>query len=176
MKPVVLIPEPVLSTIAAPVTNFDASLATLVAHMKKTLLATDNPKGVGLAAPQIGESLRLFITKPTEKAKIRVFINPQIIKLSEKLDSDTNTKMEGCLSIPNVWGNVQRATSLTLQYQDLQGETHEEHFRGFLATIIQHETDHINGILFTRRVVEQQGKLFQVIKKDNKEELEEIPL
>lgn len=180
MKPIVHVPKPVLTTPAEKITAFDDKLARLIRDMHETLLATVNPKGVGLAATQIGVGVRLFITKPNAKAKIRTFINPEIIKKSDELTQgvpERSNKLEGCLSIPNVWGNVHRASTLTLRYQDEKGVTHQEEFSGFLATIIQHETDHINGILFTQRVLEQNEKLFQVATGDDGEELlEEIKI
>jgi peptide deformylase len=180
MKPIVHVPHDVLVTPAKRVTSFDDKLAKLIRDMEDTLISTVNPKGVGLAATQVGIGLRIFLTKPTAKAKIRAFINPEILAKSDTMTDgvpERNNKLEGCLSIPNVWGNVHRATSLTLRYQDENGNVHEEEFSGFLATIIQHETDHINGILFTQRVLEQKEKLFQVVEdKDGSEVLEEIPL
>lgn len=178
MKPIVVSPDPVLTTPARAVTAFDRRLAKLVRDMKAALRATKNPKGVGLAAPQIGESWRVFITKPTDE--IRVFINPEIIGTSEsKTDGvpERKNKLEGCLSIPHIWGRVRRAASLTLRYQDEQGGMHEEKFSGFLATIIQHETDHTNGILYVQRVLEQKGTLYKTaLDKNGKEILEEITL
>ncbi len=180
MKPIVKVPHDVLVTPAREVTSFDKKLALLISDMKRTLLATTNPKGVGLAATQVGVAQKVFITKPTAKAPIRAFINPEIISRSEKQTEgvpERDNPLEGCLSIPQIWGEVKRAESLTLRYQDEQGVSHEETFKGFLATIIQHETDHVNGILFTQRVLEQKGKLYHPVKnKDGKEELEEILL
>ncbi len=178
MKPIVYVPHPVLTTPAKTVTRFDKKLSTLVAHMKETLVHATNPKGVGLAAPQIGEPWRVFLTRPTEKGNIRVFINPEIIAASKTLTDgvpDRKNPMEGCLSIPKIWGEVKRNTSLTLRFQDENGAYHEEKCTKFLATIIQHETDHTNGILFTQRVLEQKGKLYQVtVDKAGKEVLEHI--
>lgn len=178
MKPIIHVPQPVLTTPAKTVTSFDKRLIKLIRDMKTTLLASHNPKGVGLAAPQIGEPYRVFLTKPKEE--IRAFINPEIVKKSHDLTDgvpERENKFEGCLSIPKIWGKVHRATTLTLRYQDESGKTHEEQFDGFLATIIQHETDHINGILFTQRVLEQKGKVYQAVKdKEGKEILEEISL
>lgn len=175
---IVKVPQPVLTTPAKPVINFDKKLQKIVAEMKSTLIATRNPKGVGLAAPQIGISSRIFITRPTEKSPIRVFINPKIISESNKTTDgvpDRENKLEGCLSIPKIWGKIHRNLSLTLAYQDKEGKIHEEKFTGFIATIIQHETDHVNGILFTQRVLEQKGKLYQSEIDDNgKENLNEI--
>lgn len=181
MKPaIVSVPHPVLSTPAKRVTAFDKKLMDLVRTMTETLLFTVNPKGVGLAAPQIGVGSQVFITKPNTTSTVRVFINPTIIDRDPSVTDgvpERGNKLEGCLSIPNVWGKVKRTTKLRLRYQDISGETHEEEFSGFLATIIQHETDHVNGILFTQRVLEQKGKLYQVGKDDEgKEELQEITI
>lgn len=176
----VTVPNTVLTTKAKPVLTFDKKLDVLISDMKTTLKETVNPKGVGLAAPQIGVSLQVFITRPTEKSEIRVFINPEIQKKSETITDgvpERDNKLEGCLSIPKIWGRVKRATALTLQYQDEKGETHVEDFNGFLATIIQHETDHLNGTLFTHRVLEQKGKFYEATVDENgKEVLDEVEL
>jgi len=187
MKPIVVLPNPILTTSAKMVTVFDKKLALLVTDMKNSLIATRNPKGVGLAAPQIGQPWRVFVTRPKVTDSIRVFINPKIVHTSSILTdgiAERDNKLEGCLSIPKIWGMVKRATSLTLTYQDEAGKAHEEKFGGFLATIIQHETDHVNGILFTHRVLEQKdlpagrhGKLYQAGQDETgKEILEEITL
>ncbi len=180
MKPIVHVPNLILTASAQTVTTFDRKLNKLIEDMKATLRATVNPKGVGLAATQVGVGLRIFLTRPTEKTKIRVFINPEIIKKSDELTDgipERGNKLEGCLSIPNIWGKVRRTSSVTLRYQDETGQVRQEEFSGFLATIIQHETDHVNGILFTQRVLEQKEKLYQVASDDNgKEILEEIKL
>jgi peptide deformylase len=179
-KPLVSIPDPVLTTPAKKITRFDRKLEILVADMTQTLNAARNPRGVGLAAPQIGEPWQVFLIKPTEKSPVRTFINPQILeKTGEKTNPDDgeDKKLEGCLSIPRIWGKVKRAQKVTLLFQDMQGETHEEIFEGFPAVIIQHETDHLNGTLFTHRVVEQHGVLYESVKEKNgKEVLEEITI
>lgn len=176
MKTIVRVPNTILTSGSKPVTRFDRRLHQLINEMKETLIAARSPKGVGLAAPQIGQNWRVFLTRPKESDRIRVFINPEIItKISES--SHPDNKLEGCLSIPGIWGQVKRAPLLTLHYQDETGTVHTENCKGFFATIIQHETDHINGILFTHRVLEQKEKLFQTTKdKDGKELLEEISL
>lgn len=177
---IVSVPNSVLSTPAKRVTSFDKKLMDLVKLMTDTLLITVNPKGVGLAAPQIGVGMRVFITKPNPSSSIRVFINPEILTQDKAVTDgvpERGNKLEGCLSIPNVWGKVKRTTKLTLRYHDTAGQVHEEEFSGFIATIIQHETDHVNGILFTQRVLEQKGKLYQVGKdEEGKEELQEITI
>lgn len=178
MKPIVTSPNPVLTAPAKTVTSFDKRLGKLVRDMKATLRTTKNPKGVGLAGPQIGESLRIFVIRPRDADPVRVFINPDIIVASEdKTDGvpERDNKLEGCLSIPKIWGKVKRSSTLTLRYQDETGTPHEEKFSGFPATIIQHETDHTNGILFVQRVLEQKGKLYEAVKDENgKEVLDEV--
>ncbi len=178
MQPIVHIPHLALTSPAKPVTKFDKKLTKLIADMKQALKATKNPKGVGLAATQVGQPYRVFITRPKENEPMRVFINPEIIFTSDDASSEEKgerKKLEGCLSIPGVWGNVRRAPRVTLQYQDEAGVAHKESFSGFMATIIQHETDHVNGILFTKRVLEQKGKLYEAARdEEGKEILQEI--
>lgn len=180
MKPIVRAPHPVLTAPAKTVTAFDKRLGRLIANLKSTLLVTKNPKGVGLAAPQVGEPWRVFVTRPRESDPIRVFINPEITKVSDEVTDgvpERGNKLEGCLSIPTVWGRVIRSKTVTLTYQDEAGKPHTESLSGFLATIIQHETDHTKGILFTHRVLEQKGKLYHTTKDtDGKEILEEMEL
>ncbi len=180
MKHIVTIPNTILSTPARPVTFFDKRLARLIREIKETLISTKNPKGVGLAAPQIGEPFRVFAMRPTIRDPIRIFINPEILELlKERTDGvpGREHKLEGCLSIPRIWGKVKRAASLKLAFQDETGQRRTEEFHGFPATIIQHETDHVNGILFTQRVLEQKGTLYQTAKDaEGKEVLKEIEL
>lgn len=180
MKSIIHVPNDVLTTPAQPITSFDTSTKKLVATMKTTLLATHNPKGVGLAAVQIGELYRVFVTKPRENSPVRAFINPEITKSSRELTDgvpERENKLEGCLSIPGIWGRVRRAARITLRYRDEMGKSHEESFEGFLATIIQHETDHVNGVLYTQRVLEQKAKLYKTAKdSDGREILEEVSL
>jgi len=180
MKSIIQLPNPILTTPAKNVSSFDKKLHAQIAEMKKILVSAKDPKGVGLAGPQVGFPYRMFLTKPTEKNDIRVFINPEILTLSKETTEgipQQEKKLEGCLSIPKIWGRVKRHQALTLRYQDEAGNVQEEEFSGFLATIIQHETDHINGILFTHRIIEQKGKFYQTtIDENGKEILEEFKL
>ena len=178
MKPIVRIPEPVLTTPTKPVIVFDKKLACIISDMKTTLLHATNPKGVGLAATQIGIPLAIFLTRPKENDAIRVFINPTIVKSDASVaNADKKNQLEGCLSIPGVWGTVNRSPKLTLQYQDETGKNHEEEITGFLATIVQHEMDHLQGVLFTQRVLEQKNKFYQsTADEQGKEILEEVVL
>lgn len=181
---IVTAPNAVLSQIAQPVKKLDREILSLIEGMKEALLATSDPKGVGLAAPQVGKSLSLFIMKPWEKSPITVCIDPEIAwESNEKTEEgvpERKNKLEGCLSLPTVWGNVKRAKQVKLRYQTLPNfpdhlnlpnklQTQTKTFSGFAATIVQHEIDHLNGILFPKRVLEQKGKLYKS-KKDEKQE------
>lgn len=187
MLKIVTAPNPVLSSIAKPISKVDAFVIKLVEEMKTTLEKTIDPKGVGLAAPQVGKPLRIFLAKPTDKSKILVFINPKITKQSSEKDyvkrpkkdvsKKASKKLEGCLSLPTIWGPVLRASSLTLTFLDEQGKSHIKPFKNFMATIIQHETDHLNGVLFPKRVLEQKGTLYKSHKNEkNEDEFEEIEI
>lgn len=178
---IITVPNTVLTTFTKPVGKIDKKVGQIIETMKFDLENKENPKGVGLAAPQIGVSLRIFIIKPTENSKVSVFINPEIVKKSEalgaierpekgKISIRREKKLEGCLSIPNVWGYLKRPKTVTLRYLDEKGQKQEKEFSGFEATIVQHETDHINGILFTQRVLEQKQKLYQIEENEKGEE------
>lgn len=175
-------PDQVLNQIAKPVLKLDRKLLDFIAEMQDTLVALKEPKGVGLASAQVGRSLRLFITKPWEHSPFTVFINPEIIWISEEKTTGVpqrKNKFEGCLSIPDVWGTVHRAKKVKVRYQEPTINnrliTRTRTFSGFMATIIQHEIDHINGILFTSRVLEQKEKLYKLVKsKDGKETFEPL--
>ena len=154
--------------------------------MKFALNSAKDPIGVGLAAPQAGYSLRIFVIKPTEKSDIQVFINPKITANNSQLTNNELevgsqklgvTKLEGCLSLLNIWGDVIRETSISVSYLDENGKSHNRKFTGFISTIIQHEVDHLNGILFPKRVLEQKGKLYKSRKDEKNEDVfEEIEI
>ncbi len=137
--------------------------------MEKILVVQNDPPGVGLAANQVGLDQSIFIIRSTLKSKTKVFINPKILKTVFDKDSlyqkkpkgRKKVKLEGCLSIPRIWGPVKRSERIFLHYQDLTGKEHLKWFTGFEAIIIQHEVDHLNGIVFTQRAVEQKGQLFR---------------
>lgn len=193
MYTIVVTPNKVLLEKAKTVKQFDAKLKKIISEMEATLKATTDPVGVGLAAPQVGLSIRLFQMKPTEKSKVTTYINPEIVETSEEeeiphfTNSDTvenkkpqsskNKLLEGCLSIPDIWGNVTRKKEVTLSWQDAEGNKFQQLFTGFPAIIIQHEFDHLNGVLFTTHVMRQGEKLFKSHKnKDGEDEFDEIQL
>jgi peptide deformylase len=138
------IPNPVLKLVSEPVTAFDAALQTLVNDMLETMY--DAP-GIGLAAIQIGVAKRLLVidlAKEEETKAPMVFANPELISVSDEL----SIYEEGCLSIPDYYESVERPASIKIKYQDEKGETREMDADGLLATCLQHELDHLNGVLF----------------------------
>lgn len=136
----------VLRTKAMPVDAFDAELAALVEDMFGTMKAG---KGIGLAAPQVGLSKRLFVMQ-LDGDKPRVFINPEIVETSLEL----STYEEGCLSIPGVYSDLDRPAEIRIQAQNEKGRRFTIGAEGFLARVIQHELDHLDGVLFTDRMPE----------------------
>lgn len=179
MLEIVKAPNPILSQKAKNVAKVDKSILDFIKEMKIALDNSIDPVGVGLAASQVGKDLRIFIAKPTDKSKLHVFINPHILKTSEILPAKKSKvkKLEGCLSLPNIWGEVTRFNDVLLKFQDETGRSHKRKFSGFIATIIQHEIDHLNGILFTKRVLEQRGSLYKSEKDEKGEDVfEEIKI
>ena len=173
--------DPQLRTVAKPVNNANKKLLTLLRDMEETLDAQNDPEGLGLAAPQVGVFQRLFVLKPP-KSKLQVFINPEIFSLSKKTNdvvkmvngkrkTEPTPMMEGCLSLPHYYGPIQRAHSVTLKYYDIQPTTHnlilhKKTFTGFLAHIIQHEIDHLNGVFFIDHLLKTGRKLYQIKNKE----------
>lgn len=186
MLKIVTAPNTVLSQKAQPVKMINKEILNLIEEMKQTLFGTKDPIGVGLAAPQVGRSMRIFIAKPTPKSKILACINPKILGKSEQLKPLKRPKnsankragtLEGCLSLPTIWGTVLRSSSLTFSYTDENGRTHKRLCKDVMATIVQHEIDHLDGILFPKRVLEQKGKLYKSsTNEEGEDKFEEIEL
>lgn len=181
MYQIITTPHPTLKKEAKSIKRFDKKLQNTIEEMKRTLDATTDPEGVGLAAPQVNLSIKLFLAKPDPKGPTKIFVNPKILKQDKiiipKSKKTKNRLLEGCLSIPRIWGHVARSHSLTLQYQDETGKQFTEDFDGFISTVIQHELDHLNGILFTTRVLGQNNKLFKEVRDEKGEsEFEEIQI
>lgn len=135
--------EEVLRKKAEPVPEVNDEIRKLADDMLETMI---DANGVGLAGPQVGKSLRLFVAMSDDDVK-RVFINPQIIKTSEELCDYE----EGCLSIPQVYENIQRPARVTVQAINENGKPFTLEAEGLLARIIQHEYDHLDGILYIDR-------------------------
>jgi peptide deformylase len=154
LRRIVTLPEPVLRRKAHAVTRFDKNLQVLIDDMVETM--RDAP-GVGLAAPQVGLSERLIVIEYYERdedeekesapKKVWTIVNPEIIKASE----ETLMGVEGCLSIPNLVGEVERHAVVHVKGLNRHGKPLKIKAEGWLARIFQHEIDHLNGILFTDR-------------------------
>jgi peptide deformylase len=149
IRPILEVPDPRLKTVSTPVETFDNELRTLVADMFETMY--DAP-GIGLAAIQVGVPKRVLVIdlqeQEDEEGKPikapRVFINPEILDPS----AEQSLYNEGCLSVPDQYAEVERPASIRARWQDLDGKVHEEAMDGLMATCLQHEMDHLEGILF----------------------------
>lgn len=136
--------DPVLRSKASPVTNFDASLADLSRDMHETM---DAAPGVGLAAPQVGRPVRMFVFNDRD-GEVGTLCNPVITWMSD----ETEEMEEGCLSIPGQYYPVTRAVDIIVEAQTIEGIAFTAEAHGYLARIFQHETDHLDGILFIDRL------------------------
>lgn len=160
-------PHPFLNHKAKALQAWDKKTAKEVKEMAEILKRTIDPKGVGLAATQVGLDKRLFILLDEEKQTTRTFVNPEILIQGKKMLSQVyrikkDRWLEGCLSIPKIWGFVDRPYEITLQYQE--GERLNkvvETFTDVQAAYVQHEIDHLDGILFTDRIRQQNGQLLR---------------
>ena len=154
------LPDPRLKEIAAPVEKFDDKLRGFIDDLEQTRL--HGPAAVGIAAPQVGRAQRIVIIdcsttrKPVPNHGRLVLINPEITEWD-----GFELGREGCLSVPDYTGNVIRAERIRLSAQDLAGESHEYAMEGFEARALQHEVDHLDGILFVDRLVSRRTDLFQ---------------
>jgi peptide deformylase len=162
LREILILPDKRLRKVSEPVKNIDAALRKLVDDMFETMY--DAP-GIGLAAIQIGASKRVVtmdLAKKEEPKNPQVFINPEIVWSS----GEKSTYEEGCLSIPETYEEVERPAQVKVKYLDLEGETHEIEANGLLATCLQHEVDHLNGILFIDHI--SRLKRDRIIKKFTK--------
>jgi peptide deformylase len=164
IREILEVPDSRLKTVSAPVDSFDEDLKTLVADMFETMYAAH---GIGLAAIQVGVPRRVLVidlqpededAEPEEctehgghshthrplKKEPRVFVNPEILDPAAEL----NTYQEGCLSVPEIYAEVERPKTCRVRWQDLDGNVHEEAMEGLMAVCIQHEMDHLEGVLF----------------------------
>ncbi|HWL03360.1 MAG TPA: peptide deformylase [Xanthobacteraceae bacterium] len=144
LRDIIILPDKRLRQVCEPVKEIDAGVKTLVEDMFETMY--DAP-GIGLAAIQVAVPLRVVtmdLAKKDDPPEPRVFINPEIVWSSEEKASYE----EGCLSIPDYYEEVERPAAVRATYLDLDGRAHEIEATGLLATCLQHEIDHLNGVLF----------------------------
>lgn len=163
IREIIEAPDPLLKQVSRPVETFDDELKTLVADMFETMYEAP---GIGLAAVQVGVPLRVLVidlqpedpdaepevcdhgghehTHQPHKLEPRVFINPEVLEASE----EHSIYNEGCLSVPEIYAEVERPARIRARWQDLDGKVHEEEMDGLMATCLQHEMDHLEGVLF----------------------------
>ena len=162
IKPLIILPDPLLRKVSAPVATVNDAVRRLADDMLETMY--DAP-GIGLAAIQIGEPLRMLTIdlsgEDDEKAP-RVFMNPEILSASDA----RSIYEEGCLSIPDYYAEVERPATVTVRFLGLDGKMHEEEATGLLATCLQHEIDHLNGVLFIDHISKLKREM--VVKKFTK--------
>jgi peptide deformylase len=149
LMPIIEVPDPRLKTVSTPVDTVDDALRDLIGDMFDTMY---HAPGIGLAAIQVGVPKRVIVMDLQEKEdeegkpirEPRVFINPEIVDPSE----EQNVYTEGCLSVPDQYADVERPATCRVKWLDENGQAHDEVFTGLLATCIQHEMDHLEGIVF----------------------------
>lgn len=144
IKPLIILPDPLLREVSKPVERVDDTLRRLADDMLETMY--DAP-GIGLAAIQIGLPMRLLVidlAKEDDEPAPYVFVNPEILESSD----ERSVYEEGCLSIPEYYAEVERPASVRVKYVDRDGKEQEIQAEGLMATCLQHEIDHLNGVLF----------------------------
>ncbi|MEE2997108.1 MAG: peptide deformylase [Pseudomonadota bacterium] len=148
LLPIITAPDPRLKKVAEPVETVDDDVRRLMDDMLQTMYAAP---GVGLAAPQVGISKRVVVvdvSRPDENSSPMQMVNPEIINSSNVF----SVFQEGCLSLPEHFADVKRPDSVRVRYLDYENETRERDLDGFLATCIQHEIDHLDGVLFVDHI------------------------
>jgi peptide deformylase len=162
LRDIIKLPDKRLRLVSDPVKTVDADLRALIDDMFETMYEAP---GVGLAAVQVGVPKRIVTVdtaKKDEPKQPQIFINPEVVWTSD----EKATYEEGCLSIPEYYEEVERPAQVKVKFLDLDGETHEVEANGLLATVLQHEIDHTNGILFIDHI--SKLKRDRVIKKFTK--------
>jgi peptide deformylase len=148
-------PDPLLKKKAAAVTKIDGELRALARDMVETMYEGD---GVGLAAPQVAVSKQMIVVSPNAKrGEERILLNPQIVKFS----FEEATDVEGCLSVPGISVQVRRPLHIIFKALDLKGQTIEEEVSDFPARVIQHEIDHLNGVLIISHATVDERAAFE---------------
>jgi peptide deformylase len=148
LRPIVLYPDSRLKLKSKPVTQFGPELKELAADMTETMR---NANGVGLAAIQIGEAIRMMVMDERydqeDKGESLVMVNPEVLE-----EEGSETIEEGCLSIPDVREEIERSFKVKVEFQNLEGKEQTSEFQGLLARCVLHEIDHMNGQLFIQKV------------------------
>ncbi len=156
MRPVLTYPDPILAKTAAEIETVTPEIRQLAEDMLETMY---HKEGLGLAAPQVGESCRLIVvdvTGPDKREEPLVFVNPRIVEAQGQVESS-----EGCLSVMNYRSKIQRAERVRLQALNLDGQPVEVEVDGMLAICLQHELDHLDGVLFIDKISRLKRSLYE---------------
>jgi peptide deformylase len=140
--------NPILRAVSTEVKTFNPELKSFAKQMKEAMIKA---KGLGIAAPQVGKNIRIFIVTlnyGSENEMMIYMVNPKILSKS----TETEVAEEGCLSLPGVYGNVERSIIVSVEFYNLDGARQEMELEGLNARVVQHENDHIDGILFTDKL------------------------
>lgn len=166
---ILTLPNPILKKRAKGVNPADPKIQELTSQMKEFLARGNNGKslGVGLAAPQIGQSVQIIIVYSKASRHYLPMLNPQILWHSKRTRlgiPNSKNPFEGCLSVPGIWGKVRRHSVIKVLYQTPKSTKVIRKFRGFTGVVVQHEIDHLEGVLFIDRVIKQDGQLYKLRK------------
>jgi peptide deformylase len=160
-RTILIYPDPILKTVCSPVAAIDGKVSLLIEDLVDTMRA--GPGSVGVAAPQIGVSLRVCVVDVSQNRLGRennhgllALVNPEVVRRE-----GAAVMREGCMSVPDYTGDVERATSITIRFLDGTGEVREVEASGFEAVAIQHEMDHLDGLLFLDRIASLKTGLFR---------------
>ena len=169
------IKDPILRKKAKKIEKIDKKITKVISNMKETLVVQNDPEGIGLAAPQVGKSLALFLVRFEELE--RTIINPKVlevktIKKKKPKKKKSQSILEGCLSLPHYYGPIDRPNYVKVSYMDENGKHKEEVFKDFPAQIILHEVDHLEGKLFIDHILEQNAPLYKFGEDGEWEEVE----
>ncbi|MFJ7970749.1 peptide deformylase [Psychrobacillus sp. NPDC096389] len=145
IRPVITHPNEILTTKCREVTVFDEKLATLLDDMYDTMIASD---GIGIAAPQVGETVQVAIVDLGEGQEVIEMVNPEVVQIG-----GSEIEVEGCLSFPDIYGEVERPFYVKVEAQDRDGALYELEAEDYEARAILHEIDHLHGVLFTTKVI-----------------------
>jgi peptide deformylase len=178
LLPILEVPDPRLRRISAPVTEITPEIRKLIADMFETMYCAP---GIGLAAAQVDVPIRLLVMDlgdgPDDEdgngtRNPRVFINPEILEPSD----DFSVYNEGCLSVPDQYADVERPETVRARWMDADGAQHDEQLDGLLATCLQHEMDHLDGVLFIDHLSRlKRSMVLKKLEKDRKEKAGEKP-
>ncbi|MFH1840734.1 MAG: peptide deformylase [Candidatus Shapirobacteria bacterium] len=177
IRKIITVPDPRLRQKSKPVKKINQKIKNLVNDLIETVRVLKEIKGVGLSAVQVGEAVRVFVVERDKK--LAAFINPEITEHSSETLAQRLTEKqrfwEGCLSVPTYYGAVDRPYQIKMRWQDVTGQNHEAVFVNKEAAYLQHEYDHLEGVLFVDRILAQKGKVYKTEKNNqDREEMVEV--